>query len=180
MKKDEIVTIELDDNNNSSNTLIIKDIVGEEAYLYHPLDPGCFLVKKLEELNKVAANPKDSTEQNLLYASKNKNYLDYNTNADLTALIYSFIFQRKLTPRQKSTLSNICGTIASIYFNNDIDLTMRYITDNKALLDTYNTMWVNNFKNLFDKSQQITSKKQRASIFNIAGFVLATGEPVRR
>jgi hypothetical protein len=34
-------------------------------------------------------------------------------------------------------------------------------------------MWYRNFQGLFSGRQPITSKKQRASIFNITGFVMA-------
>lgn len=173
MQKGDIVTVELESNNNSSNTYQVDAVLGEKAILSHPLSPLIHLFKDVKDLNKVAAQMKDSTERSLMYAFKNKSYLDYNTVADLESLGFYFIVYRRLTSRQKSVLSNICGTISSIYFNNDINLAMRYIKENQGVLDPYNAMWFNNFKGLFEGSQPITSKKQRASIFNMAGFVLA-------
>ena len=50
---------------------------------------------------------------------------------------------------------------------------MDIIVENEGALDEFNMMWYNNFSELFKGNQQITSKKQRGSIFNMAGFVLS-------
>lgn len=169
---DDIVTVKLE-NPAASNTYIVDTVIDDHALLKHPLFPRCLVKFKIEDLNRVSPNVKDSIERSLDFASRNKQYLDYNTCADLEALCMYFVFCRKLTPRQKSILSNICGTIASIKLDNDINAAMESIKENAALLDEFNSMWYRNFNGLFSGTQPITSKKQRAAIFNIAGFVLA-------
>jgi hypothetical protein len=63
--------------------------------------------------------------------------------------------------------------IASIKLNNDVKAAMDLVSANAAILDEFNAMWYRNFQGLFSGRQPITSKKQRASIFNITGFVMA-------
>lgn len=170
--KNDIVTCPFD-NSVSSNTFVVDEVVGSTAILKHPLLPEVLVRKNLADLNKVGPNLKDSTERSLDFAKNNIKYLDYNTSADLEALCLYFVFKRKLTPRQKGTLSNTCGFIASIKLNNDIKEAMDLIKRNEGILDEFNAMWYRNFKNLFIGRQQITSKKQRSAIFNIAGFIMA-------
>lgn len=175
IKSGDLVTVSLEDNNLASNTYrVAYPPMENTAILFHPLTGSRILIAKpLDELNKVQANLKDSTERSLEYARRNEEYLDFNTSAELEALCLYFLVHRSLASRQKRTLSNICGNIASIYFHNDISLAMRYIVENEGVLNDFNRMWYDNFKGLFTNAQPITSNKQRASLFNIAGFVLA-------
>ena len=172
IKKDDVVTVQFE-NVVSSNTYIVDTVEKDSALLKHPLYDTCLLRYPLDTLNTVAPNVKDSTERSLDFARSNRKFLDYNTNADLDALCLYFVIKRKLTPRQKTILSNICGTIVSIKFNNDVKEAMNLITKNAGVLDDFNAMWYNNFSGLFSGKQPITSKKQRSAIFNMAGFVLA-------
>lgn len=178
-KKDELVTVQLEDMNKASNTYIVYGEIGDEVILYHPLHPKCLIAKSKDELNKVQANLMDSTERSLLFCLKYQEYLDHNIKGDLEALRLYFVLHRSLTNRQKNTLANICGTIASIHFHNDISTAMRHVTENNAILDSFNQMWYMNFKDLFMGKKPIVSPKQRSSIFNIAGFVLAELESQR-
>lgn len=172
--KNEVVTVTLDDNNDSSNTYVVYEVLSDgRCLLFHPICPNTFIIRNIDDLNKVQPNIKDSCERNLNFAESNKEYLDYNTAIDLEALSLYFAIKRKMTPRQKYILSGICGNIASIKFNNDINKAMQYITKNQGILDDFNKMWFNNFKGLFSGQQPITSKKQRAAIFNMAGFAMA-------
>lgn len=169
-----IVTLDID-NKNVSNTFIVHEVNKDEhtAYLHHPLYEECFIKVCLDDLDTVAPNIKDSTEKCLDFAKEHISNLDYNTTGDLEALCIYFVIKRQLTPKQKSTLAKICGSLASIQFNDSVDDAMRYIKENQAVLDDFNRMWFNNFRGLFNGSQAITSNKQRTSIFNMAGFVLA-------
>jgi hypothetical protein len=172
--KDSIVTVDL--NNQSSNTFIV-DTVEETHYLLsHPLASGILIRVPKNKVNKTNANIKDSSERAIDYANGNREYLDYNTAADLESLAIFFTIKRKLTPRQKQTLASICGVIASVKFDNDLRDAMNFVTKNSSLLDEFNMMWYNNFKGLFSGQQMVTSKKQRSAIFNIAGYVLAEME----
>lgn len=168
----EIVTLKFD-NVVSSNTYVVESDDGDTVLLYHPLFPTALIRTQKQRLDLVSPNVKDSIERALDFVKSSGQYLDYNTLADHEALCVYFVIRRKLTPRQKNALSNICGTIASIKLNNDIKAAIDLVTANSAVLDDFNMMWFRNFSGLFSGKQPITSKKQRAAIFNIAGFVLA-------
>ena len=175
IKPKDLVTVQLD--TDVSNTYIVYKIIDDEAILHHPLSPEVFIMRDLKQLNKVAPNIKDSTERALDFAFAYSKYLDYNNLADLEALGLFYVVKKKLTPQQKKILSNMCGLIASIHFDNDIKVAMKFIEENQGLFDEFNAMWFNNFDGLFNGKQPITSKKQRSSIFNMAGFLLAELNP---
>lgn len=170
-QKNSIVTVDL--GNSSSNTFIVDTVEGDTVLLSHPLAKDILIRKNVNEVNVTTPNIKDSTERCIDYANANKSYVDYSTAGDLESVGIYFALKRQLTPRQKQTLANICGVIASVKFNNDLRDAMNFVTKNSSLLDEFNAMWFNNFKGLFNGSQQVTSKKQRSAIFNIAGYVLA-------
>jgi hypothetical protein len=172
LSKGAVVTVRFE-NAVSSNTYIVEADDGDTVLLHHPLFPEALIRRPKSELDLVAPNVKDSIERSLDFVNKNSKYLDYNTLADHEALSMYFVIRRKLTPRQKNILSNICGLIASIKMNNDVKAAMELVTANAAVLDEFNAMWFRNFSGLFSGRQPITSKKQRAAIFNIAGFVMA-------
>ena len=171
IKPQDLVTVQLE--NDVSNTYIVYKVMDDEALLYHPLSPEVYIIRKTEQLNKVAPNIKDSTERALDFALFYSKYLDYNSLADLEALSLFYVVRKKLTPKQKNILSAMCGMIACILMDNDIAKVSKYIKENHALFDDFNRMWYNNFQGLFNGTQPITSKKQRASIFNMAGFLMA-------
>lgn len=178
-EKNSIVTVDL--GSSASNTFIVDTIEDNTVLLSHPLSKGLLLRVSKGIVNKSPANIKDSSERCIDYANYNRNLLDYNTSEDLDSVGMYFAVKRKLTPRQKQTLANICGIIASVKFNNDIKEAMNFVTKNSSILDEFNSMWFNNFKALFTGTRQITSKKQRSAIFNIAGYVLAELEnPITR
>lgn len=168
----EVVTVKFE-NAVSSNAYIVDSDCGDTVLLKHPLFPSCLLRLNKDVLDLVSPNVKDSTERSLDFAKINQKYLDYNTLADHEALCLYFVVRRKLTPRQKNLLSNMCGSIAAIKLNEDIKAAMELIKANEAILDDFNAMWYRNFGGLFTGRQTITSKKQRSAIFNIAGFILA-------
>lgn len=174
IQKNSIVTVDL--GNSSSNTFVVDTVEDDTVLLSHPLAKGVLIRVVKEKINNTSANIKDSSERCIDYANVNKSYLDYNTAGDLESVGIFFALKRKLTPRQKQTLANICGIIASVKFNNDLRDAMNFVVKNSSMLDEFNAMWFNNFKGLFTGTQQITSKKQRSAIFNIAGYVLAEME----
>ncbi len=142
-------------------------------FLTHPLSPGVLIEKRESELNRVCSQIKCCTERSLDFVNANRDYLDFNGKADLVALCVSFVLTRKFTPKQKGVLSVLCGLVAVAKLNNDLNDAMELIVENEGLLDEFNRLWYNNFSGLFRKEQSITSGKQRAAIFNMAGFVLA-------
>lgn len=172
VNKGDIVTVEFK-NSEASNTFIVADIKDELALLEHPLFPEILVKRHKDVLNVVSSNLKDSTERSLDFASNNKEILDYNGRLDLDTLCLAFVVRRKLTPKQKKILSDLGGKIAEVKFNGNIREAMDYITQNNGVLDDFNKMWYNNFSKLFKGKQDISSVKQTAAIFNMAGFVLA-------
>lgn len=157
----------------ASNTCVLEVLENSYALLSHPLAPGILLMAELHKINTVSANGKDSSERCLDFANSNKDMLDHNTRQDLFGLGVIFSASRKLSPKQKHTLANICGLLAQNKFNDDLKSAMGFVGKNVGLLDDFNLMWYNNFKGLFSGKQPVTSKKQRGAIFNIAGYVLA-------
>ncbi len=172
-QKNSIVTVDLGTKNTSSNTFLVDTDEGDTILVKHPLACGFLLRVHKDDVDTSSANLKDSLERGIDYANSNRQLLDYNTAADLDALGIYFTLKRKLTPSQKHILANICGSIASSHFADNIREAMSFITKNQTLLDDFNSMWFNNFKPLFTGQQNISSKKQRSAIFNIAGYVLA-------
>lgn len=171
VQKGSIVTVQM--SGFSSNAFVVDTIEEDSLLLTHPLANGILIRVDKTRINHTNPTIKDSSERSIDYANGNQKYLDYNTLKDLEAVGIYFALKRKLTPRQKQTIANICGIIASVKFNNDLREAMNFVTKNNSLLDEFNLMWYNNFKGLFTGHQMITSKKQRSAIFNIAGYVLA-------
>lgn len=176
MQKNSIVTVELGQENMSSNTFLVDTDEGETLLVTHPLACGLLLRVNKEAVNVASANLKDSIERQIDFANSNKSLLDFNTIEDLDSLGIFFMLRRKLTPTQKQTLACICGNIASVKMSDDIKTAMKFITKNQFILDDFNLMWYNNFKPLFAGTQVISSRKQRTAIFNIAGYILAESE----
>ena len=173
----DIVTTKLMDE-NSSNTFLVDSILFSEPnervyFLKHPLFPSVLIKKSESELNKISAQLKDSTERSIDFVSHNRTKLDFNSIQDLDSICLSYAVLRRLSPKQKSVLSNIAGNIARRSFSDDLAETMRFIIIHETLLDQFNRMWYDNFSGLFNGSQRVTSGKQRDSIFNIAGFIMA-------
>lgn len=174
MKSGDIVTVNSNyRDDEASNTYIIHKIIEDECLLYHPIYKDCFIIKKINEINHTAPIIKDSSERSLDFVLANKDKLGYNSVLDLKALCLVFAVERSLGPRFKNILAALCGNIAAVHFNNNVDLAITYVVKNAGVLDDFNRMWYYNFAKLFSKKQPITSKKQRTAIFNIAGFVLA-------
>jgi len=179
IKQGDLVTIQLDKNNTSSNVFKVARKLDDECLLNHPLFPDCYIIKKDTDLNQTGPVLKSHTERCLEYAVKFKKHLDYETTAELDSLCLYFTITRSLSPKQKKELSNICGKIASIYCANDISIAIRTVNENRALLDEFNTMWYSNFEKLFKGIKSVSTKNQRITIFNITGFVLAQIEQSR-
>lgn len=176
MEQKTVVTLEV--NQHASNTFHVAQwLQGEDRVLLtHPLAGNLLIKVNSSDLNLGTPRLKDSTERCIDYANSNRNLLDYMTCQDLDGLGMLFFVKRNLTPRQKNILSNVCGIIASIKFNDDLKAAITFVSNNQSSLDDFNRMWYNNFKYLFSLEKQVVSKKQKSSIFNIAGYVLAEME----
>jgi len=174
VEENDIVTIDLSANNPEANTYIVAKLLSnDQVLLSHPLSGDYYIIKNLRELNTVPAREKSPFQRCLEYAKKNSKYLDFQTQGDVKTLCISYGLNRTLSKNQKQSISGICGIIASIHCNDDLNNALDLVNKNKALLDDHNRMWYSNFIKFFEKKDRVKSKSQRISIFNIAGFVLA-------
>lgn len=172
IKQGDLVTVQLEEHNSSSNVYVVARKFEGESLLNHPLFPACYILKKDTELNLVSATLKNPTEKCLEFVMKNKELLFPDLVAEVKALAAYFIIQRKLSNSQLKSLAFFCGRVASAKLDNNVVLAMKTVTTNVGLLDEYNTVWFNNFKNIYE-GKKIPSPNERSSIFNQAGFVLA-------
>lgn len=178
IQQGDLVTVSLEVNSDASNTYAVARKLEGESLLSHPLVPNVFLLKKDEELNLVGATLKNDEERCLAYALKFQKYLDYDDVAVLEALSMYFIVHHRLTKRQNKLLANMAGEIAKVYCNNDLEIAIRTVNENRALLNDFNRHWYENFEKIFQGSQRKISVAQRAGIFNMCGFVLAQLEGI--
>ena len=173
IKENDIVTVYVE-GNQATNTYTVLKKIKDSCLLTHPLNFDMCILKKDDELNKIGgAFVKSPTENCLWFAKNNQDFIDYDKKCELRALCLHFILYRKLSNTQKGILSNICGYIAGAISQNDLDLMMTTIVENKALLDTFNAMWYENYKDIFEGRKKIKTKNQRFTIQNICGFVLS-------
>lgn len=178
IKPNDYVTIELNLNSAAANVCIVDSIVGDTAYLYHPLFPECFIRRPLAELNKHPVRTKDPNQKCLQYIRRNENLLSYIKRQELDALCLNFVVRRELTPKQLQTMAALCGDVARIKLNNNLEAAVLGVVQNKGLLDGFNLRWYNDkdFKPIFQQRRTPT-KNQFSILFRMAGFVLAQLEP---
>lgn len=173
MKINDIVTVVVN-GNQATNTYIIDGIYEETCVLKHPLNNEIRIVKNIKDLNTVQVEgTRSPTENCLWYCKKNEEHLDFDKKSELKALCLHFIVYKVLSNSQKKALSDICGYIAGIMSQNDLDIMIRLVYDNVGILDSYNTMWYNNYKDIFEKKKPIKTKSQKYTVQNMAGFCLA-------
>jgi len=172
IKQGDLVTVQLNENSTASNVYSVARKLAGECVLNHPLFPECLIIRKDEELNKVGAQLKNSTEKCLEFVMKNRSLLDFNSGADVYAMAAYFVINRKLSSRQLKVLAGYCGKIASIILDNNLGSATRKVSENQALLDEYNLVWFNNLRDIYS-GKKVPSPNQRESVFNQAGFVLA-------
>ena len=176
---DEVVTLDIG-NPNASNTFIVDTIEADgTALLRHPLSEVCLKRVSISEINIVVPTLKDSYERCIDFANQHLGNLSADEKADLHSVSMYFVYYRKLTNRMKKTLSDVVGKVAAAQLTNDVSRAVALIIANEALLDPFNRMWYENFKELFENPKKVVSKKQQDSLFNMAGFILAeTANPV--
>lgn len=173
IKPNDTVTV-LTKERDKANSYFVDSIDenNETALLFHSRYPSILLRVSIHELEISNLLEKGSTERGLDFCFLNMEYLDFNEKEEHEALIIYFTVKRYLTPRMLHSLADMNGHIAKIRLCDDLSEAMKLITKNVPILDQYNKMWYDNFSKLFSGIQPISSKKQRTSIFNIAGFVM--------
>lgn len=174
LKKGDLVTVSTSQNNNFSNTYVVEGLLEDDrAILTHPIAKDCYFIRNINELNLCDALLKNSEDRMLVYAHKYTKYLDYNDTSILESLCFYRTIRMNLASDQKKMLSNICGKIATIYCHSDISIAIRTVNENQALLDDFNKRWFTNFRNIFGGTEIAKSGRQRETVFNICGFILA-------
>lgn len=172
IKQGDLVTVQLDENNQSSNVYVVARKLDGECILNHPLYPNCLILKKDSELNIATAAPKSASEKCLEFITKNRDLVDFGTMAEIHAMCAYFIINRILTRRQLRFLSTQCGRLASQKLNSNVSAAIKKVAENQALLDEYNLSWFNNLRDVY-AGKRIPTPNQRETIFNQAGFVFA-------
>lgn len=174
-------------NSSETITYLVNNIEhsedGVRIYLKHPLCPEILIAVDAEseeilDNTNLQTTGKSNIQRQLDYLKKYEKYLDYEEIAQLDSLCAYFVIKRTLTSRLKAVASNLGGKIASISFNGDMLIAVKIINENRALLDSYNQIWVENFKNHIEGGEPVVTKGKRAAIFNIAGFILSQLENV--
>jgi hypothetical protein len=145
------------------------------VYLKHPLCPKVFIYEDKTELDKVPVVQKSSMERCLDFALSQQNLLDFHANLELKIMSLSFVVTKKWSNRQKKFLSMICGDIAKIHLQNSVYLALKIINDNSALLDDFNKYWYEHerYAPIFAGKTQFKTDREKGTIFNMAGFILA-------
>jgi hypothetical protein len=169
----DLVTISLTEYQVVSNVYQVSKKIDDESVLSHPLAPDCFIIRRDDELNKTFPSMQSPIERCLVFAKKSRDLLGYTMAADLDALCYYFVIRKDFSPKQRHDLANICGKIASVVLGNNLSIAITTIKQNRALLDEYNLNLFNGVKKVIDDPLAIKSKRERYTIFNIAGFILA-------
>ena len=178
IKKGDVVTIELGENNNSSNTFVVAEKMGEEALLHHPMQPNVYLRYRDTLLNNAFAMPKEVYEKCLQFALKYQSYLDVDDTSVLVSISLYWVVNRQLTSVLKKLLADVCGKISKIHCNNDLSIAIKIVNENAALLNEFNHMWYHNFRAYFLNKKVPETVGVRTVIFNICGFVLAQSEQI--
>lgn len=173
IKEGDLVTVTLNEYQVVSNTYVVVKKLEGECVLSHPLAPECLILKSDDQLNNNFPSMQNAMERCLFFAKKNREYLGHTMACDLDAMSYFFVIHKNFSPKQRQDLANICGKIASIVLGNNMTSAIIEIKQNKALLDEYNASLLNNVKRILDDPRNSSSKADRYTIFNMAGFILA-------
>lgn len=176
IKQGEVVTVQLEEGNPSSNTFVVARKLGEESLLHHPMQPNLYFLYRDELLNNALALPRDAYEKCLAYVMKYQNYLDVDDTSIVASISLYWVVHRKLSGIQKKLLADICGKIASVYCNQDLSIAIKTVNHNSPLLDDFNRMWHHNLRSYFQSKKIPETPGIRKVIFNICGFVLAQSE----
>lgn len=173
----DIVTLNVG-SGNFTNTFLVDSVFEENGstfcLLYHPLAPETFIKKSITDINtNMTVFQKSPLEKCLYFVNKNNNLLDYDNSCETRALNLHFAVHRVFSNSQKQKLSNICGHIAAIKLDGNLEQMIKLVNENKALLDDFNLGWYSTYESFFTGKEKIKFKNHRTTIINIAGFVLA-------
>lgn len=169
---DKLVTLNVG-TEEVSNTYSTFELRPNQVLLFHPMLPDVFLVKERAELDSVTPITRNSEEKQLSYCNKYRKYLDFDNSSMLDSLILYHIVYKKFGNKQKAVLNTMCGKIAQIYCDSDLNRAIDVVNSNEALLNSYNSYWYRIFERFFKRGKPPETKQHRDAIFSMAGFVLA-------
>lgn len=173
IKVGDIVTTNLGQFNNFSNTYLVTSCPEGSRLLTHPLAPECLIIKNESELNTQGANLQDAFEKCLNFASKHKALLGSTNVADLEALIFYFVIKKDLTSKQKSDTLNTCGIIASRLMKGDSNQALLLVKKHHILFDNVTHPSFSYVKEIVSNRYRIENKNQVYNLFSLAGYCLA-------
>ena len=173
LEEGQLVTLDLDDK-SVSNTYILDTLeAGDKALIRHPAYDGWLKRVSVDRLDRVSATIKDSLERGIDFIQTGVDILSKDDAADLESILLYFINNKGLSNGLKKRLSDLMGKVAKLQLQDNITDAMRLVVDNQGLLDEFNNLWYHNYRKIFNGQQRVSSAKQRTTIFNMAGFVLA-------
>ena len=174
IKTNTLVTLANSAYNTQSNTYeVAKRLPGGDCLLKHPLAPEIFLKRRIEELNRVMPTLQSPVEKCLYFCQKHKSVLSHTDIADLEAFSLYFVLRKNITNKQRSQINSLCGKISSSILGQSLEQATNIIKDNEVLLDEFNRVLFNMYKQSINNYQKIENKKQRYSIFELAGFLMS-------
>lgn len=157
----------------NSNTFYVYAVLEDRAVLFHPLKNDLFKIVPVNQLNNVPPQLKSNLDKMFDLVSRNENMLDYEDSTIFEMLSSYYIQNRKLSNRQKKSLSDLTGKVASSSLDQDVNKAKAIINAEVGLLDSFNLLWYNNLKDTILNKESRLSEKQKSAIFNMAGFVLS-------
>lgn len=174
IKAKDLVTVDIGEANDASNTYVVKAILDSgEALLFHPLVPECYILETTDKLNTVQPTLQSPFERCLWFVHKNKGLLGYNNNKALEAILLLFVTKKTLSSAQKSEIQKMCGRVAAIHTDGNIAFAARKVCQNQALLDSYNSRLYTKYIDYFNDPKKILDMEHRQVVLRVAGFILA-------
>jgi len=169
-------SVTLANNNGESNVYILtRELENDLVLLSHPLAPEVFILKVKSELNHVIATSKSPYERCLEFIVKSRDYFDYERRAEIDCLCTNFVANRRFTDRLRNLVARLVGVPAKVQFQDSIKAAIDYVNKNKALFDDYHNRVYHNktYQPFFSGQAYPDEARQRETIFNLAGFLLA-------
>lgn len=161
----------------SSNVYRVEaKLKGNKAVLVSPWSSTVCIIRPLNELNVEPVQPISETERCLKLCLKHKKFLGFISEVELESILYHFIVNNDLSPRQKETISKLCGKISRIILMHDVSRATKLIQQTIALLDPYHTILYNSLKPCLEDNSKLDSEDKLKDFFRLAGYCLAHNE----
>lgn len=174
IKEKDLVTLNVAPFIEGSNTYIVAGFLENGMVcLNHPLVPECYIIKPMRDLNNVQPILRSPFERCLWFANKHKAQLGHINSLALEAILLLYVTKKTLSSAQKHEIHVMCGKIASIHVDGNINFAVKKVRENEALLDTYNLREYKRLEKFFKNPENIIESSHRQVILRVAGFILA-------